>query len=56
MDLQTRQATQLAEIDYLERFINFIDASPNTIRTYKTLIKNNGLITPNNNRSSQLPR
>ena len=36
MDLQTSQATQLAEIDYLERFINFIDASPNTIRTYKT--------------------
>ena len=28
MDLQTSQATQLAEIDYLERFINFIDASP----------------------------
>ena len=39
MDLQTSQATQLAEIDYLESFINFIDASPNTIRTYKTSLK-----------------
>ena len=42
MDLtpqKNNELKQVGQIDYLEQFTAFIDASPNTVRTYKTSLK-----------------